>query len=195
MIDREQETAEAKRFASRAARLGQDDAVALSPAGFVLARVVGELEAGAALIDRALLLNPNMTQAWFASGFTRCYLGEPEMAIEHFARHTRLNPLDWRVFYSQLGTGVAHFIAGRYDEACLWLKKVLEPRDSVPTLRFLAASSALSGRLEEAQKTMQHLLQLNPAERVSDLKDVYPFRRPEDLDRLLEGLREAGLPE
>jgi TolB-like protein len=200
MIDREQETAEAKRLALRAARLGQDDAVALSPAGLVLARVVGELEAGAALIDRALLLNPNMAGAWFASGATRCYLGEPEMAIEHFARHTRLNPLDWRVFYSQLGTGLAHFIASRYDEACLWLKKVLEHRpDSVPTLRYLAASSALGGRLEEAQETMQHLLQLNPAVnpavRVSDLKDVYPFRRPEDLDRLLEGLRKAGLPE
>ena len=40
-----EETAEAGRLASQAARLGQDDATAVSRAGFVLARVVGDLDA------------------------------------------------------------------------------------------------------------------------------------------------------
>ena len=42
---------------------------------------------------------------------------------------------------------------------------------------------------------MQQLLQLNPTLRISHLKDVYPFRRPEDLANLTDGLRKAGLPE
>jgi adenylate cyclase len=52
------------------------------------------------------------------------------------------------------------------------------------------------GRPEQAHKAMARLRQLNPALRISNLKDVLPpFRRAEDLSRLEEGLRQAGLPE
>jgi len=196
MIDREQETAEAGRLAWHAARLGQDDATALSRAGFVLARVVGELDTGAALIDRALLLNPNLAFAWVFSGITKSLLGEPDIAIVHFARATRLNPLGPYLVHSQMGTAFAHFLAGRYDEACWWTKKALEHHPNFgAALRLLAASSALGGRLEEAQKAMRHAVRLDPTLRVSALKDVYPFRRQKDFANLIEGLRKAGLPE
>ena len=195
MLQQEQETAEAGRLASQAARLGQDDAAALSRAGFVLARVVGDLDTGAALIDRALLLNPNLAFAWLFSGITKNLLGEPDIAITHFARATRLNPLGPYLVHSQMGTGLAHFLAGRYNEARLWAKKVLEHRpDHLAAHRLVAASSTLGGRMEEAEKTVQQLLQLDPTLRISDLKDVYPFRRPEDLANLIEGLRRAGMP-
>ena len=42
---------------------------------------------------------------------------------------------------------------------------------------------------------MARLRQLDPALRISNLKDLIPLRRPEDLARLAEGLRKAGLPE
>ena len=42
-------------------------------------------------------------------------------------------------------------------------------------LRLFAASNALGGRLEQAQKSVARLLQLNPALRVSNLRDA-PFR-------------------
>jgi adenylate cyclase len=196
MLRLEQETAQAGQLASQAARLGQDDADALSRAGFVLARVVGDLDAGAALIDRALQLNPNLASGWLHSGITKNLLGEPDIAITHFARATRLNPLGPYVVHAQMGTALAHFLAGHRNEARLWAKKALEHRpDFLNALRLLAASSALSGRTEEAEKIMQQLLQLNPTLRISNLKDVYPFRRPEDLASLIEGLRKAGLPE
>jgi tetratricopeptide (TPR) repeat protein len=196
MITPEQETTEARRLASHAARLGQDDAVALCRAGFVLARVAGELDAGAALIERALLLNPNLAFAWLFSGITKNLLGQPDLAITHFARATRLNPLGPYLFHSQVGTAFSHFLAGRYKEALFWARKTLEHHpDWMAALRLLAASSALDRRQDEAQQTMQHLLQLDPAARVSDVKQVYPFRRPEDLGRLMEALRKAGMPE
>ena len=49
-------------IAREAAEVGRDDAVALCTAGFTLIVVAGELEDGAALIDRALDLNRNL--AW-----------------------------------------------------------------------------------------------------------------------------------
>jgi adenylate cyclase len=42
---------------------------------------------------------------------------------------------------------------------------------------------------------MAQLRQLDPALRLSNLKDLMPYRRPEDLNRLSDGLRKAGLPE
>ena len=46
------------------------------------------------MIDRALMLNPNFAAAWFLGGFLRVWRGEPDGAIEHFARAMRLSPLD-----------------------------------------------------------------------------------------------------
>jgi hypothetical protein len=57
--------------AARAAELAQDDAVALSAAGFTLAYVLHDMAAGVALIDRAVALNPNIAWAWFYSGWAR----------------------------------------------------------------------------------------------------------------------------
>ena len=71
MVDREEERAETARLARRALELDKDDAVALSCGGFALAYVAGELDAGVAFIDRALLLNPNLATAWIVSGWVR----------------------------------------------------------------------------------------------------------------------------
>jgi hypothetical protein len=71
-----------------------------------------------------------------------------------------------------------------------------ENPDFQPALRQAAASNAMAGRPEQAHKAMVRLRQLNPALRVSTLKDVQgPYRRAEDVSRLEEGLRQVGLPE
>jgi hypothetical protein len=45
-----------------------------------------DLEAGAALIDRALKLNSKLAEARHFGGWVKIWLGEPEAAIERFAR-------------------------------------------------------------------------------------------------------------
>jgi hypothetical protein len=95
------------------------------------------------------------------------------------------------------GTAYAHFHLGHYDEAASWAATALQENPNFqPGLRIAAASNAMAGRLEQAHKAMARLRQLNPALRVSNLKDVRgPYRRAEDPSRLEEGLRQAGLPE
>jgi hypothetical protein len=90
----------------------------------------------------------------------------------------------------------AHFFAGRYDEAWLWADKAVrgEPR-FFPAVRIAAASSALAGRLEDAQNFMTRLRQRDPTFRVSHVKTASTLRRLEDRMRFAEGLRKAGLPE
>jgi TolB-like protein/Tfp pilus assembly protein PilF len=191
------EIAEAARLARRAVELGKDDAVALATSGFALAYVVGDLDAGATFADRALVLNANLAFAWVSSGWTKIWIGELEAAIERFARAFRLNPVDPRPG-AQVGVAHAHFMAGRYDEAAQWAATALRERpDAHAALRISAASHALAGRLEQAQKPMARLLQLTPALCVSGLRrGVFAtYRRSDDLARYEEGLRKAGLPE
>jgi adenylate cyclase len=190
------EIAEVTRLAQRAVELGKDDAVALAAAGWALVYVVRDLGA-AGLIDRALVLNSNLAEAWFYGGWVKTFLGEPEAGIERFARAMRLSPLDPRVPAMRSGTAFAHFLLGRYDEAASWAAMALQDRpDYLHGLRIQAASNAMAGRLDEAHQAVARLRQLNPALRVSDLKDVLShYLRAEDLSRYEEGLRQAGLPE
>src|SRR5258705_3335884 len=67
--DTANEIAEVTRLAQRAVELGKDDASALAASGHALAHVVRDLEVGAALIDRALVLNSNLAEAWFYGGW------------------------------------------------------------------------------------------------------------------------------
>src|SRR5262245_4289550 len=195
-VDRSKETAEAERLARRAATLGRDDAVALYAAGMAPAFVVGDLDGGAALIARALMLNPNSAWGWLFSGWVKVWLGEPEIAIEQVARAMRLSPSDPHVFNMQAAAAAAHFFAGRYAEASSWADAtVREQPNHLIGQCILAASGALGGQLTGVRNAMLLLCQLNPTLRLSNLKDLFPLKRPEDLARLAEGLRKAGLPE
>ena len=51
-------------------------------AGQALALFVGEMEEGAALLARAISLDPNLSIARLGSGWIQLYLGDGEAAIE-----------------------------------------------------------------------------------------------------------------
>jgi TolB-like protein/tetratricopeptide (TPR) repeat protein len=195
-IDRAQETAEATRLARRAVDLAADDAVALCTGGYALAFVAHDLDGGAALIDRALSLNPNLAWAWHSSGWLRVFLGEPEVAIKHLEHGMRLSPLDPFVFRAFAGLACAHLLAGRYDESASWADKALQRRPNLlVAVRESAVSNALAGQALKAQKAMAQLRQSDPELRISNFTDWLPLRQPKDIERYQEGLRKAGLPE
>src|SRR5262249_13261186 len=148
VTDRDEEIADAQRLARPAAELGKEDAVALSMAGNALVIVVGDIDDGAAMIDRALALNPNLAWALLSSGFARISLGEPEVAIEHVTRAIRLSPQDPQMFAMEIAVAAAHLFAGRPDQALSWAEKAVQERANffVGTC-IAAASGALSGKL------------------------------------------------
>jgi TolB-like protein len=194
--DREQAIAETTRLAARVTELGKDDAVSLAFGGLALAYVAGDLEGGEALIDRALVLNPNLMAGWYASGWVKAFLGETEIAIEHVARAMRLSPLDPLMFLMQGVTALAHFVAGQYDEAVEWAAKAAREQPNFSgAIRNMAASNALSGRMQEARRALARVRRHDPGLRLSNLKDRVGPYRPEDLARFTEGMRLAGLPE
>jgi tetratricopeptide (TPR) repeat protein len=190
-----QEIGEALRLARCAVDVGKDDAAALCMAGFAIARLGGELDTGASLIDQALGLNPNLAAGWRSIGWVRVWLGQAHEAIDCFAKAMRLSPVDPRMFIMQAGMASGYFIAGRYEEARSWSDKAIGNQSKYgPALRVGAASQALAGRTERAQKVMALLRAADPTLRISNLRDRAPWN-PAGLARLAEGLRRAGLPE
>jgi tetratricopeptide (TPR) repeat protein len=124
-------------------------------------------------------------------------LGEPDKAIEHAALAMRLSPLEPRLSAWQFNTALAHFCAGRYEDAVTWAgKSLLHQPNYVSAIRLAAAGHAMSGRLTQARKMIARLREVDPALRLSNLADVLPpFRRPDDRIKYFEALRKAGLPE
>jgi tetratricopeptide (TPR) repeat protein len=195
-IDPKETVAEGARLARRAVELGKDDAVALARGGHALANFVGDVDGGIALIERALVLNPNLAAAWFLGSFVRIMRGETDEAIERLAHAMRLSPLDSEMYRMHGGMALAYLYARRFEAASSWAEKALR---GLPTfliaVSIIAASHALAGRADEARQAMQHLRRLDPALRLSNLKDWLPYHRGEDLTTFADGLREAGLPE
>jgi tetratricopeptide (TPR) repeat protein len=195
MIEPVQESAEAMRLARKAVHLGGDDPVALSTGGYAFASIAREFDDAAAFMDRGLAVNPNSAQTWMLSAWLRVWRGEPEVALDHLAHAMRLSPFD-PLMHIHAAMAYAHFLASRYDIASSYAEMAI--RDNPTYLHSVcisAASNAFAGRLEPAQKAMARALEFNPDLRASNLRNLAPFRRAEDLATFANALREAGLPE
>ncbi|MCW3150410.1 winged helix-turn-helix domain-containing protein [Stutzerimonas stutzeri] len=196
MADREQETAEGIRLARRAVELDKGDAVALTRSGHALGHLAGDLEGGIALLNKALMLNPNLAAARFLGAFLRIWHGETEAAIDDLTHAMRLSPLDPELYRMQAGMALANLFLGHYDDASCWAGKAFRDLPSLLlAAAVLTASHALAGRVPEARETLEQLRQLDPTLHLSNIADWLPIHRAENLATLLKGLRIAGLPE
>lgn len=196
MTNRSKEVSEGIRLAERAVELGQNDPVALTRGGHALAHLAGDVDGGIALLERALVLDPNLAPAWFLSGFLRALKGDCNRAIEQLERAMRLSPVDREMYRMQAGMALAKLFAGRFDEASSWAERAHKASPSfLAVVGIMTASHALANRIEEAQRALHTLRELDPTLRVSSVRDWLDIRNPESLALFENGLRRAGLPE
>lgn len=196
VIDPTAETAETGRLIQRAVKLGADDAFVLGLSGFQTFYVLGDVEGGAALIERARALNPNLAILWGGLGLISVCLGQPAIGIKQIEHAIRLSPLDPSMGLWQNGIGLGQFYEGRYEDAVLSATMSLRNMGFINnTLTTLAASQALLGNADEARKAVAHLQSVAPSWRLSNLPDLRLIRRAQDREKFVEGLRLAGLPE
>ena len=83
---------------------------------------------------------------------------------------------------------------GRYEDAITTSKKVLAINPNAVHLYFtLAFCFAELGREEEARAAVAKILQLQPSTSLEWVRKTVPYANPADLERLVAGLRKAGL--
>ena len=142
-----------ERLARRAIELDKDDPSVLAMAGHAFAYVVGEVEEGAALVSRAINLDPNLVTARYWRGWAHIYLGDVDAAIEQFQVALRLSPLDPRIYVIQTGLAYGHFFAGRNEEALSWAATVIRQQPNFLAAQLIMmACHAMSGRVKEARE-------------------------------------------
>jgi adenylate cyclase len=189
--------AEGTMMARRAAKLEPNDSEVLWMAGIVLALADGDSSGGIALIDRALAINPNSSDALTYSGMARAYQGDSDVALAHLERAQRLSPRDAQTYNKMTAAAFATFTAGRYEESLEWANRtLLEKPDYLPAWRIRAACLGLLGRIEEGNAAVSRLLALSPKETQSSTRVYYAIsiKRASAVDALVDGLGRAGLP-
>jgi adenylate cyclase len=118
------------------------------------------------------------------------YKGFPVDGIGWLQQAKQLDPYFDPTWYWHI-LGVAYFCARRYGEAIA----AFERSTSLPpwARAYLAASHALSGRMEAAQQVAAALAAGAPAFSAAAMLRKEPFKLPTDRQHLQEGLRKAGL--
>jgi TolB-like protein/tetratricopeptide (TPR) repeat protein len=188
------ERACALRLAQRANVLDIDDDPLVITALCAVHTMLHDLETGAALLERALALDPTSPWAWERSGWLMTYLGQSDVAVRHFRRAIRLAPSRARNAHRYIGLGSACFDAGRYEESARWKRKaVLEDPGTIWVNRTLAVSYARLGDRLAALDCLDALRRSRPDLTISQVVSAVPFTQ-DFLDRVAEGLNDLGLP-
>jgi adenylate cyclase len=169
-----------------------DDA---EPQGYISLAIVlcwmRRLDEAEPAAERALALAPNLVDAQTCLGNVRDFQGRHEEAIALHQQGYRLDPqFDMSLHF----LGRALLALGRYDEAESAFKRrlALMPRSDMSRF-YLACLYGLTGRREEARRTWQETLEVNPNFSLEHLKRTLPYKDPAVLERLLDGLHDAGV--
>jgi TolB-like protein/class 3 adenylate cyclase len=196
--DRPARLASAEATMGKVLSLRPNDARAHEVQGSVLNQTNRAAQA-IAEFERALALDPNLAAAHADIGDAKIFVGRAEETEAHVNEALRLSPHDGRAWLWMLFAGGAKVHLGANEEAVAWLRRSIEINRTFPLAHFfLAAALANLGKLDEARAETQAGLALNPNFSVHGFRVGAESNNPIFLtqrERLLEGLRKAGVPE
>jgi DNA-binding winged helix-turn-helix (wHTH) protein len=130
-------------------------------------------------------------------GYDRLMMGQPDEALAEFLEADRLAPDSQLRWSWQQGIGLVYLMQGEDQKAIEWLSRAaLEAPNAGHPVAYLASAYALVGREQDAREALDHYLKLWPD---TTLKTFGPTigsaAFSSNMQRVLEGLRLAGLPE
>jgi adenylate cyclase len=142
--------------------------------------------------ERSISLAPNLAEGHVTLGESLLYSGRSEEALACFDRAVALNPHYPDLFLHF--QALALFQLGRYEEAVASLKRRLVRNPDTDVSRvLLAASYGHLGRFDEARVEWQEVFRINPDYSLEYRRKVLPYKNPSDFERVVDGLRKAGL--
>lgn len=180
-------------LANRAVALDEKNPEAHNVLGIVL-HWTKDLDRAIVAYERALALDPNFAHAYASLGLTLYYAREPERGLRFLEQAVRLDPRHPDHFLHFLG--LIYFALGRFEEAIAVLERRLIRNPNTDVSRVLLASIyGHLGRHDEARKHWEQALEVNPGYSLEHRRRILPYRDPADFERIVDGLRKAGLTE
>ena len=175
--------------AAKAVTLDDSDAVCHCTLGMIY-HYAKSYDLAKVQLGRAMQLNPNDPDLMVKQGALEIFSGRPQAALNLFDQAERLNPRppNWYNHHR----GLALYGLRRYAEASSAFERMIARPKYV--VRYLAASYAQSGRSAEAKAAAADALNMEPGFNLRRYAVVEASLSNADLDHMMEGMRNAGLP-
>jgi TolB-like protein/class 3 adenylate cyclase len=139
--------------------------------------------------EQALSLNPNDSDIIAEYADALVYVEQPHRSVELMHKAMRLNPHypDWYLWY----LADAYDTMGLSKDVIATVQRMHDPSEGQ---RMLAANYAHLGMMREAEAAAHEVLRLHPGFKISVWRERPPYRDIAILERYIDGLRRAGLP-
>jgi TolB-like protein/Tfp pilus assembly protein PilF len=187
---------EALTFAQRAVELDPSDPLIQTIRGAWQLMIERDFDGGLARHEEAFQKNPNSVWICGGNGFANALCRQPNRALDMLKRARRLSPHDPSMFLWLPGGAIAHFLAGRPQEAIRWTEDALQlnPRHLISLLLRAAAETA-AGRDAAARHYVERTRTINPTLNLKFASRMLPFKFADDKECILSALARAGLPQ
>ena len=141
----------------------------------------------------AISLNPSAAMAYHFYGCVLTFNDQPAEALPNLQAVLKLDPRFQLLPTTLADIALAHFLLGDCEKAVEFCQRALsQERAHVRAWQRLAAVYGSMGRTEDAQAALAQMLKLQPDFGRPYLKATYPFRNPDHILMLENGLRQAG---
>ena len=167
--------------------------------------VAHQLSANIALYDRnfdeamthartANLLEPSDIYGLLTMAELLIYMGMPQDALPYVEKVAQLDPLN--PAYVSFLMGLIHFGEEKYVEAARLFETALEqnPEDFAPAAPLTSAYAKLDDETNMS-RALERYREGWPRANIKVFQIFWPYQHKVDEDRLLNGLRKAGMPE
>jgi adenylate cyclase len=158
-----------------------------------------QFRAAASQAEAALADDPNNAEAHAEHSFWNVFLGHSEDGIAGLETALRLSPRDPGVSWWQFFMCHVHTHLAQWEQAIEWCgKSIASGNQSMYPFIDLAAANAWAGHDKEAKEAVAQLRKLYPDFTVQSWAGIHWSDDPtfnEQYQRIVEGLRKAGLPE
>jgi adenylate cyclase len=180
-------------LAQKAVDLDDRSSVALTRLAWVLA-FMKRFDEAIPLFEKALDLDPNDAGAYAAYGMILVFWGDPERGFRTNEKAFQIDAIAPPNWY--LHRALAQFGMRQYDDALQSLATVTERAPNFIVGRaVLACLCSEMERPKEAADQIEFILRQVPSYSVEIAKRYFCYRHEENLERVLAGLRKAGLRE
>ena len=147
-----------------------------------------------AAFEAAVRLDPSSAAAHCYLSHGMAFAGRDRDAIEHAETAIRLSPMDPEMAMFFGGIAVAHYTAGRYEEALHYSDELLRMRPGFQgAQRLRCAALAQLGMIAEARQFLAQVMIGQPELSLQWIRESVPYQTAETMERFLDGMRKAGV--
>lgn len=192
--DTETEKNNARRFAEKSLEIDPLDPFC----NFNLARthwLDGNPDGGLEMLERAIQVNPNFAQGYYARAWTDVMAGRSDSGRSSVDAAITLSPLDPLLYAMQATRGFSHIIEGDYAAATEWVERGAQ----APGAHFLigaiaAAAHHLNGNEDRANYWADNVRGRRSDASIEHFFAAFPFSDEKVREKISRALKARGFP-